>query len=75
MSAEADAPTSLIDPASRREAQRYAGLALSVSSLMAAFKIIVGTLAASHALLASALYSVNDILSSIAISISLRPNP
>jgi cation diffusion facilitator family transporter len=47
-------------------------MALAISSLMAAFKIVVGMLAASHALLASALYSINDILSSIAIAISLR---
>lgn len=58
--------------ANRTEARRYAGLALSVSSVMAAFKITVGLLAASHALLASALYSVNDILSSIAIAVSIR---
>jgi len=60
------------DEAHRMEAQRYAGIALSVSSLMAAFKITVGLLAASHALLASALYSINDILSSIAIAVSVR---
>ena len=60
------------DAITRSEAQRYAGFALSVSTLMAAFKITVGLLAASHALLASALYSINDILSSIAISVSLR---
>jgi cation diffusion facilitator family transporter len=61
-----------LEEANRREAQRYAGLALSVSTLMAAFKIAVGLLAASHALLASALYSINDILSSIAIAVSIR---
>jgi cation diffusion facilitator family transporter len=65
-------PPTLNDEESRIEAQRYAGLALAVSSVMAAFKIVVGLLSASHALLASALYSINDILSSIAISVSLR---
>ena len=54
------------------EGQRFAGLALSVSAVMAAFKITVGLLAASHALLANALYSINDVLSSIAIVVSLR---
>lgn len=67
-----DPQTLARDEMLRMEAQRYAGVALSVSTLMAAFKITVGLLAASHALLANALYSINDILSSIAISVSLR---
>lgn len=56
----------------RSEALRFAGLCLSVSTLMAAFKIAVGLLSGSHALLASALYSINDLLSSIAVAVSLR---
>jgi len=67
-----DSHTLAREAASRMEAQRYAGVALSVSTLMAAFKISVGLLAASHALLASALYSINDILSSIAIAVCIR---
>jgi cation diffusion facilitator family transporter len=67
-----DAQSMARDHAIRMEAQRYAGLALSVSSVMAGFKITVGLLAASHALLANALYSINDILSSIAIAVSIR---
>jgi cation diffusion facilitator family transporter len=39
---------------------------------MAAFKIGVGIMSGSHALLANALYSVNDVLSSVAVSVSLR---
>lgn len=51
---------------------RFAGLALAVNSLMAAIKIGVGLFSGSHAVLASALYSINDILSALAISVSLR---
>jgi cation diffusion facilitator family transporter len=63
-------------PVNRRkihsEALRFAGLCLSISTLMAAFKIAVGLLSGSHALLASALYSINDLLTSIAVAVSLR---
>ncbi len=39
---------------------------------MAVLKIGVGLLTGSHALLASALYSINDVLSSIAVAVGLR---
>lgn len=55
-----------------RQAQQFAGLALAVAAIMASFKIFVGLLSGSRALLASALYSFNDLLSSISIAISLR---
>jgi len=58
--------------ATQEEAVRFAGMCLAVNSLMAGFKIIVGLLSGSHALLASALYSINDILTSMAVAISIR---
>lgn len=56
----------------RHRALRFAGLCLAVSTLMAVAKVAFGLLLDSHAVLASALYSVNDILSAIAVTISLR---
>ena len=51
---------------------RFSGLLLAVSAAMAVLKIVVGALTGSHAVMASALYSVNDVLSSIAVTVSLR---
>jgi cation diffusion facilitator family transporter len=56
----------------RGEATRFAGLTLAVDALMALFKIVVGLFSGSHAVLASALYSINDVLSAIAVAVSLR---
>lgn len=58
--------------ATQEEAIRFAGMCLAVNTLMASFKIIVGLLSGSHALLASALYSINDIMTSMAVAISIR---
>lgn len=56
----------------RAEATRFAGLTLAVDATMAVFKIVVGLFSGSHAVLASALYSINDLLSAIAVAVSLR---
>jgi cation diffusion facilitator family transporter len=56
----------------RQEAIRLAGLTLSIDALLALFKVSVGVLSGSQALSVSALYSVNDIMSSIAVAVSLR---
>lgn len=56
----------------RQEGLRFAGIALAVSAVMAFFKIAVALLTGSHALLANALYSINDVLSSIAATVSLK---
>jgi cation diffusion facilitator family transporter len=58
--------------AARRSVVRFAGLMLIVNAAMAVVKIGVGILSGSHALLASALYSFNDLLSAIAVAVSLR---
>lgn len=58
--------------ASKRAALQLAGITLAVDALLALLKIVIGALSGSHALLASALYSVNDVLSSIAVAVSLR---
>lgn len=57
---------------SKRDGIRFAGVALAVNGTMALFKVAVGILSGSHALLANALYSVNDVLSAIAVAVSLR---
>lgn len=56
----------------KQEALRFAGLTLAVDAVLALFKVVVGALSGSHALLVGALYSVNDVLSSIAVTVSLR---
>jgi cation diffusion facilitator family transporter len=56
----------------RSEAMRFAGLSLALDATMALFKIVVGLFSGSHAVLASALYSINDVLSAIAVAIGLR---
>ena len=56
----------------RREAIRFSGMSLSINAVMAMFKIAVGILTNSHALMASALYSINDLLTSAAVAVSLR---
>lgn len=58
--------------AARKKVVRFAGLMLIVNAAMAVVKIAVGLLSGSHALLASALYSFNDLLSAIAVAVSLR---
>ena len=55
-----------------REGLSFAGMALAINTLMALFKVVLGAFTNSHALIANALYSINDIFSSIAIAISLR---
>jgi cation diffusion facilitator family transporter len=45
---------------------------LVVNALLALLKSVVGVMAGSRALVASALYSVNDVLSSIVVMISMR---
>jgi cation diffusion facilitator family transporter len=56
----------------RGEALRFAGLALAINTAMAVVKIGVGLYSGSHAVLASSLYSINDLLSAIAVAVSLR---
>jgi cation diffusion facilitator family transporter len=56
----------------RQEAMRLAGLTLAIDAILALFKVSVGVLSGSQALSVSALYSVNDIMSSIAVAVSLR---
>ena len=56
----------------RQEAMRLAGLTLAIDAMLALFKVSVGVLSGSQALSVSALYSVNDIMSSIAVAVSLR---
>ena len=56
----------------RAEAMRFAGMSLAVNASMALFKILVGLFSGSHAILASSLYSINDVLSAIAVSVSLH---
>ncbi len=56
----------------RGEALRFAGLALAINTAMAVTKIGVGLFSGSHAVLASSLYSINDLLSAIAVAVSLR---
>jgi cation diffusion facilitator family transporter len=54
------------------EATRFAGVTLAVDAIMAVLKIGIGLFSGSHAVLASALYSINDVLSAIAVAVSLR---
>ncbi|RLB51528.1 MAG: hypothetical protein DRJ42_16625 [Deltaproteobacteria bacterium] len=56
----------------RYEGIRFAGLSLAVSVAMAFFKISVAIMTGSHALLANAFYSINDVLSAIAAAVSLK---
>ncbi len=56
----------------RNDAVRFAGLTLAVDGMLALFKVAVGVFSGSHALLVGALYSVNDVLSAIAVTVSLR---
>jgi cation diffusion facilitator family transporter len=51
---------------------RLAGLTLAVDAVMAVFKVTVGLLTGSQALVVNSLYSINDVLSSIAVTVSLR---
>lgn len=57
---------------SRNRALSFAGVTLAVDALLAALKVSVGILSGSHALVVGALYSVNDVLSSVAVTVSLR---
>lgn len=50
----------------------YSWLTLVVNALLAVLKVVVGVLAGSKALIASALYSINDVLSGVTIVVSLR---
>jgi cation diffusion facilitator family transporter len=56
----------------REDAMRLAGLTLAVDALMALFKVTVGVMSGSQALVVNSLYSINDVLSSIAVTVSLR---
>jgi cation diffusion facilitator family transporter len=56
----------------REQALRLAGLTLAVDAIMALFKVSVGVLTGSQALVVNSLYSINDVLSSIAVTVSLR---
>jgi cation diffusion facilitator family transporter len=51
---------------------QFSRLNLVVNSALAALKAFIGVVAASRALMASALYSVNDVLSAVIVIISLR---
>ncbi len=53
-------------------ALQYSWLTLAVNAALAVLKIAIGFLAGSKALVASALYSINDVLSGITIIVSLR---
>jgi cation diffusion facilitator family transporter len=55
-----------------QQAMRLAGLTLAIDALLALLKVSIGVLADSHALTVSSLYSVNDVMSSIAVTVSLR---
>jgi cation diffusion facilitator family transporter len=56
----------------REEAMRLAGITLAVDAVLALFKVSVGVLSGSQALVVNSLYSINDVLSSIAVTVSLR---
>jgi cation diffusion facilitator family transporter len=56
----------------QREALSFAGSCLALNAAMVVLKTVVGVFAGSHALLASAMYSVNDVLTSIAVLLSLE---
>jgi cation diffusion facilitator family transporter len=56
----------------RQEALRLAGLTLAVDAILALFKVSIGVLSGSQALVVNSLYSINDVLSSIAVTVSLR---
>lgn len=51
---------------------QYSWLTLVINALLAVLKISVGFMAGSRALVASALYSINDVLSGVTIIVSLR---
>jgi len=53
-------------------AVRFAWMNLGINSSLAVLKAVVGLLSGSRALLAASLYSVNDVLSAIAVIVSLR---
>jgi cation diffusion facilitator family transporter len=55
----------------RREALRFVGLSLAVSALMVALKIGIGVFSRSQALMVNAIYSLNDVLSSVAVAVCL----
>jgi cation diffusion facilitator family transporter len=65
-------PAESLDPrALRREALRFVGLSLAVSALMVALKIGIGVFSRSQALMVNAIYSFNDVLSSLAVAVCL----
>ena len=53
-------------------ALQYSWLSLLVNSSLALLKVVVGLLAGSRALVASAMYSVNDVLSGAVVIVSMR---
>ncbi|GAB4284471.1 MAG: cation diffusion facilitator family transporter [Deferrisomatales bacterium] len=53
-------------------ARRFTGLNLGVNLALALLKVAVAFLAGSRALLAGALYSINDVLSALVVMVSLR---
>ena len=56
----------------REQGLRFSMSCLAVNVGLAAVKIAVGLLTGSHALLAGALYSINDVLSAGAVAVSLK---
>jgi len=53
-------------------AVRFSWLTLVVNGALALLKTVIGLMAASRALIASALYSVNDVISAVIVMISMR---
>ena len=56
----------------RQEALYFVRVSLVVSAALAALKVGMGWYSGSHALMVNAVYSLNDVLSSIAVAVSLR---
>jgi cation diffusion facilitator family transporter len=55
----------------RREAIGFVALSLIASALLVGLKVFVGFYSGSHALMVNAIYSLNDILSALAVAICL----
>ncbi len=56
----------------QRCAVQFTWLTLVVNGALALLKTVIGLIAVSHALIASALYSINDVLSAVIVMISMR---
>jgi cation diffusion facilitator family transporter len=55
-----------------RCALNYASQSLSINAALGVLKVVVGLLSGSRALVASALYSINDVLSGLTVLVSVR---